>query len=169
MASSSDPIAGLYADHHGWLQGWLRKKLGCTHQAADLAHDTFIRMLTAFGQKQGAVLDLKEPRAYLTTVASRILINHYRRQSLEYAYLNALALMPEAVAPSPEQRALILETLNEIDAMLDGLPIKARRAFLLAQLDGLGYAEIADQLGTSTRTVRRYMAMAYEQCLLLEI
>ena len=23
-------IATLYADHHGWLQGWLRKKLGST-------------------------------------------------------------------------------------------------------------------------------------------
>ncbi len=31
----------LYTDHHGWLQGWLRKKLGDVHQAADLAHDTF--------------------------------------------------------------------------------------------------------------------------------
>ena len=30
----------LYADHHGWLSGWLRSRVGCSHTAADLAQDT---------------------------------------------------------------------------------------------------------------------------------
>jgi hypothetical protein len=32
-------------------------------------------------------------------VAKRVLFNHYRRQDLERAYLQALAGMPEQVAP----------------------------------------------------------------------
>jgi DNA-directed RNA polymerase specialized sigma24 family protein len=31
----------LYTDHHGWLYGWLRRKLGNVCDVADLAHDTF--------------------------------------------------------------------------------------------------------------------------------
>ena len=76
------------------------------------------------------------PRAFLTTVAQRVLSNHWRREQIERAYLDALALRPEAHAPSPEERAVVLETLLEIDRLLDGLPLAAKRAFLLAQLDG---------------------------------
>ena len=48
----------------------------------------------------------------------------------------------------------------------DSLSDKARRAFLLSQLEGLTYDEIALRLEVSTRTVKRYMALAFEQCLL---
>lgn len=35
----------LYLDHHDWLAGWLRGRLGCSQDAADLAHDTYLRLL----------------------------------------------------------------------------------------------------------------------------
>jgi len=38
-------LTAMYREHHGWLQGWLRRKLGCSQHAADLAHDAFIRVL----------------------------------------------------------------------------------------------------------------------------
>src|SRR5690606_12072999 len=123
MAASSsptlprDPVHGLYRDHHGWLDGWLRKKLGNACDAADLAHDTFVRVL----RHRAGLAELREPRAYLTTIAKRLLANHYRRRSLEDAYMEALAALPEPQTPSPEQRALILEALHAIDAMLDAL------------------------------------------------
>ena len=166
VSSSLDPITALYSEHNGWLHGWLRKKLGCTHHAADLAQDTFIRIVMAFNGKDDVASQLREPRAYLTTVATRVLSNHYRRRSLEQAYADALRQMPDSVAPAPEDRLIILETLNEIDALLDVLPNKARSVFLLAQLDGLTYNEIALELAISPRSVRRYMALAYERCLL---
>jgi RNA polymerase sigma-70 factor (ECF subfamily) len=76
-------------------------------------------------------------------------------------------VLPEPLAPSPEERLLALETLCRIDAMLDRLNPKARTAFLLSQLDGLGYAEIAAHLKVSQRMVKKYMAQAMLQCLLL--
>ena len=53
--------------------------------------------------------------------------------------------------------------------MLRTLPAKARTAFLLAQVHGLTYREIAGQIAVSERTVKKYMAQAMYQCLLLEI
>ena len=111
---------------------------------------------------------MQEPRAYLTTVARNLLINHARRQSLEAAYLEVLALMPPALAPCPGERLALLETLHEIDAMLDRLPQNAREAFLLSQLDGLTYAQIGERIGVTVRTVKRYMALAFEQCILFQ-
>ncbi|MBV7584610.1 sigma-70 family RNA polymerase sigma factor [Pseudomonas sp. PDM33] len=153
-------VSELYQHHHGWLQGWLRRRLGCHEQAADLAQDTFTRLL---GSRR--VLEAREPRAYLTTVAKGLMINWFQRQSLERAYLEALASIPEELAPSPEQRYLVLETLHEIDTLLSRLPDPVRQAFLLAQIEGLKYEAIAERLGVSLGSVKRYMQQAFRHCL----
>ncbi|TDV57965.1 RNA polymerase sigma-70 factor (ECF subfamily) [Pseudomonas graminis] len=157
-------LHSLYRDHHGWLEHWLRKRMGNAWDAADLSQDTFLRVLSSSQQ----IADMQEPRAYLLTVGKRLLSNFYTRRSLEQAYLEALARLPEDCVPSPEQRWLLLETLQALDELLDGLPAPVRRAFLLSQLEGLGYRDIAQRLEVSERTVKRYMAQAYEHCLLVD-
>jgi len=156
---SAHPVESLYQDHHSWLTGWLRRKLGCPDSAADLAQDTFIRVLSA---REPAVII--EPRAFLTTLAKRVLFNHYRRQDLERAYFDTLVQMPEMVAPSEEDKAIILQTLIELDQLLDGLPRPVKRAFLLAQVDGLTYPQIAAELGISVATVKRHLQKAALRC-----
>lgn len=155
QADTHNHVQALYSDHYGWLKGWLQRKLGCSAQAADLTHDTFERLLVS-----PQVEAIIEPRAFLTTVAKRVLANHFRRREIERAYLEALATLPEPQSPSPESRAIALETLVEIDLMLDGLPSAAKQVFLLAQVDGLPYAAIARELDISVSTVKRYMLKA---------
>ncbi|XAH21242.1 sigma-70 family RNA polymerase sigma factor [Xylophilus sp. GW821-FHT01B05] len=164
--STADPafqqVHTLYTDHHGWLQGWLRKKLGNTFDAADLAQDTFVRLLRASPPEA-----IAQPRAYLTSIAKNVLVNWYQRQALERAYLEALAVLPEDLAPSPEQQLIILETLHEVDAMLDALQPQAKRAFLLSQIEGMKYEDIAQQIGVSLTSVKRYMQQGFRGCLAL--
>nr|WP_180207083.1 sigma-70 family RNA polymerase sigma factor [Pseudomonas sp. SbOxS1]NYU07369.1 sigma-70 family RNA polymerase sigma factor [Pseudomonas sp. SbOxS1] len=155
-------VEALYVGHQGWLHAWLLRKLGNRVDAADLMHDTFTRILAA-----RSLPEIAEPRAYLTCVAKGILVNWYQRQALERAYLSALAQMPEALAPSPEVRFLILETLHEVDALLDALPPLVKRAFLLSQIGAMKYEDIATQLDVSLITVKRYMKQAFVQCLTL--
>lgn len=157
-------IHTLYADHHGWLHGWLRRKLGNACDAADLAHDTFVRVMAS--RKPPALMG-DEPRALLTHIAKGLVIDHWRRQSIERAYLEALACLPEPQAPSPETRLLILEALHRIDVMLRELPARTRDVFLLSQLDGLNYPQIAERLGLSLITVKRHMRTAFLACLAL--
>ena len=57
-------VETLYREHHGWLRGWLRQRLNNQADAADLAHDTFIRVMLARSAES-----LREPRHYLATVA----------------------------------------------------------------------------------------------------
>ncbi|CAG9933957.1 sigma-70 family RNA polymerase sigma factor [Candidatus Nitrotoga arctica] len=161
---SADDIATqqihiLYTDHHGWLYGWLRRKLGNACHAADLAQDTFMRVLT---RQQPLYLD--EPRAYLSAIARGLVVDHWRRRELELAWLEILAVLPEAEEPSPETRLIFLETLIEIDRLLDSLKPQVRTAFLLAQLDGLTCPQIAEHLSVSLSTVERYIAKALRDC-----
>ncbi|MCY1280132.1 putative RNA polymerase sigma factor FecI [compost metagenome] len=162
MSSPHLTVQALYSEHHGWLKNWLRSKLGNAADAADLAQDTFLRLLG-----KGDSLDLRTPRAFLRTVARGLVIDHWRREELERAYLEALAHLPEAEAPSPEERELILELLERIALMLDRLKPKARTAFLLAQCEGLTHKEVAARMGISLRSVERYVADALYQCYLL--
>jgi RNA polymerase sigma factor (sigma-70 family) len=158
-AAPAHEIASIYSDHHGWLQGWLRRKLGCNEQAADLAHDTFMRL---FGRES---LALEQPRALLTHIAKGLVVDHWRRQDVERAYLEALAHLPEQQTPSPETRYLVLESLYRIEAMLRGMPDKTREIFLRSQLDGLTYAQIAEEMGTSLITVKRHMKTGFVACM----
>ena len=151
--------AQLFSEHQPWLLQRLSYRLRNRADAEDLASETFLRVIT---RPQADALEA--PRAYLATVAKRLLINLWHRRELEQAYLDAIAALPQAVSPSPEERALLVESLEAIAHALDAQPDKARQAFLMSQLDGLTYAQMAQQLGVSASMVRRYMARCWEAC-----
>lgn len=162
--TASLTLESLYGAHHGWLKSWLTFKLQSAFDADDIAQDTFLRVMGS-----DALTTLRDPRSFLCTIAKRVMVDLFRRNALEKAYLEMLALMPEALAPSPEARESQLETLQLIDNMLDGLSIKAREAFLLSQLEGLTYSEIALKLSVSVSSVKKYVARAVEHCLLFRL
>ncbi|GAA6129790.1 sigma-70 family RNA polymerase sigma factor [Halopseudomonas sabulinigri] len=157
--TSSISIATLYSEHHGWLFAWLRRKLGCAEQAADVAQDTFVRVLV-----RNQAVSNQAPKAFLSTIARGLVIDHWRRSALENAYLQALAQLPEQYYPSAEEQHQTLQTLEQIAALLEGLKARVRTAFLLYQLGGLTHAQIATQLGVSSRTVERHVADALFHC-----
>ncbi|CDG84053.1 sigma-70 family RNA polymerase sigma factor [Janthinobacterium agaricidamnosum] len=152
----------LFHNHHGWLAAWLRKKTGCPHRAADLAQEAFARILMLPDPRR-----LEQPRAFMVTTATRIIIDEQRRRMLEQSYLEALYRLhgdDPLCADSPEQIMLAVQALQAIDSMLGGLAAKPRRAFLLSRLDGLGHAEIAAELGVSASMVKQYLASALGHC-----
>ena len=156
------PLSTLYSEHHGWLYGWLRGKLGNRADAADLAQDTCLRLL---GKRDAA--PLREPRGYLATIARGLLVDRYRRQALEQAYLEALAQQAEPVSMCAETHAIIIETLLAVDRLLDSLGARTRAIFLLAQIEELSYADISRRLGVSLPTVKKHLVRAYTECLML--
>ncbi|TCW84406.1 RNA polymerase subunit sigma [Burkholderia sp. SRS-46] len=159
-------VHALYRDHHGWLQGWLRRRLGDAVDAADLAHDAFLRLIVKPAPK-GFGSDV-EARAYLRTMAQGMCIDLWRRRQVEQAWLDSLAAQPEPCEPSPEHRAIVIETLMEIGALISRLPDKARRAFIMAQIHELPTREIAGELAVSERMVQKYLAQAMLQLALVD-
>jgi RNA polymerase sigma-70 factor (ECF subfamily) len=93
-------LDNLYRDHHHWLLALLQRRLGNRSDAADLAHDVFVRLLNrpqSFTHFDGA-------RAYLSTLAKGLCIDLWRRRDIEQAYLDALASQPEPTIPLPSNK-----------------------------------------------------------------
>ncbi|GAA5128340.1 sigma-70 family RNA polymerase sigma factor [Alloalcanivorax gelatiniphagus] len=158
----NEAVKVLYCHHHGWLTGWLRKKLGCSHRAADMAQDTFLRILTSQADLGG----IKEPRAYLTTIAGRLIIDDARRKKVEQLYLETWsALHGQDAAPSSQALAEVVELISAMARLLDGLPEKPRRAFLMSRLEGRPHGDIARELGVSVSMIKKYVASALLHCL----
>lgn len=155
-------IEQIYEQHHSWLYGWLKGRLSDACDAADVAHDTFVRILAARNAAH-----IREPRDYLATIARGLVIDRYRRSAIETAYLQALATRPEASAISEEDRALIIETLMAVDKALAGLGARTQRIFMLSQIEGLTYQQIAVQLQVSLTTVKKHMIRALTECALI--
>ena len=161
---ATQKLGFFFSSHHRWLLQHIQRRLRNHADAEDTAADTFCQMLAARVDPDS----IEQPRAYLSTIARRLIFDRHRRRKLETAYLDRLALLPEAVAPSPEEQLQLIEALVAIDRAIDGLPMIVKATFLYSQLDGLSYVAIAQKLGLSERTVSRYMKQALRQCYLSE-
>lgn len=155
-------LDALYSQYNGWLKRWLYQRLGNASDAADLAQDTFVRVLTSRNTET-----IREPRSYLSSIARALMIDGFRHRAIEDAYLQALAARPEPLEVSPELRLSIIQTLTAIDQCLDGLGERTRAIFLAVQLEGQSYVAVAAQLQVSVTTVKKHMIRAMTQCLLL--
>ena len=158
-------LGSIYRDHHGWLVAFLHRRLGNQPDAADLAHDAFLRLLKRPRKFDG----FDGTRAYLSTMARGLCVDLWRRREIEQAYLDALAAQPEPIYPSAEQQAEVLQALYEIDALLFRLPVKAAKAFVMAVILGRTDKEVAQALGVSDRMVRKYVARVMLECVALDL
>ena len=143
------------------MSGWLRGKLGCPHNAADLSHDTFLRLLLGADPDE-----LREPRAFLLVIANRLLINRKRRARVEEDALRQIAvLLRSSEQRCPAETVMARDLLAQVVLLLaEELPEKPRRAFLMARIEGLSYREIASRLAVSESSVKQYLARALAHC-----
>ncbi len=152
LTSDHPLLARIYTEDRPWLLGRLYTRLRNLEDAEDVAGDTFVQLI-------------QTPRlALIITIAKRLVWKLWRRRELEAAWLESLFHQGEQFAPSPQEQLAILQTLQQVDQMLDGLSAKARAAFLYSQLDGLTHKEIAAALGVSVSMVRQYIAQALQRC-----
>ncbi|KAA8735665.1 sigma-70 family RNA polymerase sigma factor [Acinetobacter qingfengensis] len=152
----------MYIAHHGTLLNWFKQKLQHQHQAEDLSHEVFYRIL-----KHEQFQKIQEPKAWLLGIAKHVVIDFWRKQQIERLYLETLSEMPEQFYPSVEQELSIRESLYQVHCILEQLPARTAKVFLLSQLDGLNYVDIATELNISESTVKRDMKTAFLACIQL--
>lgn len=150
-------VERIYRDHSSWLVGWVRSYTKSVSYADDIAAEVFLRLLS-----MDDLAALREPRAMMVTIARRLSIEVFRRTQLQKSYEAEIAALPPGLAASPEQQLLVAEALREISRILSTMPQKAQAAFLMSQIDGMTYTDIAKEIGVSITMVRKYVA----QCLL---
>jgi RNA polymerase sigma-70 factor (ECF subfamily) len=142
-------VAAALADAHGAaVRAYFRRAAGAD-VADDLVQEVFLRVVRFADGFESRGRD----RAWLFTIAQRVLIDHVRDASrrerpVAPAGDDGLDVAPLAVTPAMQELRLLL------DRALHALEPLDRDAFLLAEMAGLSYAEIAAVLGSSHAAVR---------------
>ncbi|GAA4216920.1 RNA polymerase sigma factor [Sphingomonas endophytica] len=149
----------IFRLHYDWLRRWLRPRTRLSDHVDEVAAETMVRIVRVVGQQA-----IREPRAIMTVIARRLLLDLNDKDALRRHYEAAIAHLPPALEPSAEERMIILEALQRIEHVLKPLSVKTRSALLLSHVDGLRHAEIAQRLGLSVSMIRRHIATAMRAC-----
>jgi RNA polymerase sigma factor (sigma-70 family) len=138
--SASDripPFERFYLAHREEILRYLRRLLG--ERAEDAWQETFLRALRAYDRLEHG----RHLRAWVFTIATNVAMDQLReRPSANLGH-----------APEPDVE-LHREAFRELEHLTDRLPPTERAAVVLRYGYDLGYAQIADALGSSEVAAR---------------
>lgn len=150
-----------FLEHRGLLFTVAYEMLGSTADAEDVLQESWLRW-AARNEKDDEQDEVRDPRAYLVRVVTRQSLNRLRTlQRQRETYVGPW--LPEPLVTSPDvledvelaesvsfAMLLVLETLSPLE----------RAAFVLREVFGFEYAEIADATDRSPAAVRQLVARA---------
>jgi len=134
-------VEALFAEHREPLFRYLCRAVGHTETARDLTQDVFLRVARASATAPSG----PEARPWLFTIARNLALDHQRRQRRD--------LFPPP-GPVAESRVASQDTAAEVNEALANLTALDRDVFLMRELGGLGYDEIAKVCELSPDAVR---------------
>ena len=162
MNARADARAEAFEPHRAYLFGVAYRLLGEVAAAEDAVQEAFLRLERAPG-------DLREPRAWLTTVVTRLCLDELRSaRARREVYVGPWLPEPIVSAASgdagdPAQRAEDVESLSmAMMVVLESLSPLERAVFVLREVFGYDYAELAAMLDKTEAAVRQLAHRARE-------
>lgn len=145
------------------LHTFLRRRVTPTWDVEDLAQEAYIRMLRLDECQAEAIRD---PKAYLFTVASNLVKEHAVLQKRHAADVDVDDVLPQLITPqgSAEDAAEREFRRQRLQRALDHLPVRCKAVLLMQHRDGMSYQEIAERFGVSTHMVKKYVVKALALC-----
>lgn len=140
----------LFESHYHAVYGFVLRSCADPAVAEDLTQDVFVRALRS--RRAGSVTN---ERPWLLRIARNLLIDRWRRSERIPQHLEALECDSAAIPPA--------ELRTDLHGALARLPTAQREAFLLREVGGLSYVEIAAVTGTSPAAVRSSIYRARRQ------
>jgi len=138
------------------LVGLAYRILGSLADAEDVVSEVWFRWARA---DQGA---LERPQAWLTTVTTRVALDHLRTRKRRTAdYPGPWLPEPIVMAPGPEEVAELADSLTlGFLILLDELGPVERAVFVLAEVFAVPYDDIAEMVGKSPAACRQIASRA---------
>lgn len=161
---SLDAFNGLVELHQRGVYNLCLRMLGTAAPAEDAAQDAFLSAFRGMGTFKGASF-----RGWLMRIAANACTDELRRRARRPAVSIDARREDEAPidvpdpAPGPETAVLRSESAARVQSALLRLPPDQRLAVIMCDLQGFGYGEIADAMGTSIGTVKSRIARGREK------
>jgi len=133
----------LYRRTAAALRAYVARVLGSVTHADDIVQESYLRLV----RSPPATTDPQQLRAWLFRIASRLIVDHWRRGRHEHGRPDELAATrgaPPADIPLRLDMARVFEQLNP----------QQRQLMWLAYVEGADHREIATALGLRERSVR---------------
>jgi RNA polymerase sigma-70 factor, ECF subfamily len=153
-AADGDQVAfGVLVRRHApFLVAFATRLTGSRADADDCVQEALI---TAW-QRLPELADPEKVRSWLTTIVSRKATDRLRRRKpTDEIVEDAIVALDD-----PERSAVRSSQLEALSRVLRDLPEEQRIVWVLKEVSGYSYDEIADQVGSSTATVRGRLARA---------
>jgi RNA polymerase sigma factor (sigma-70 family) len=147
------------------LLRFLTGRLKCRETAADLTHETYLRLHRICRESPP-----DDARALAFHIAVNLAIDYQRKAAVRNRYgaeIDADTLHDTLAAKdsaNPEQILMSKQRFGRLQQALDELPANCRTAFVLHSVEGLGYTEIAARMGISKSMVGKHLAKAMAHC-----
>lgn len=142
----------LFLRYYDPLFAFLWTRTRCVELSKDLIQEVFTR----FWQHRKSVDPDQGCKSYLFRIADRLLIDHYRSQSLKKSVQDNLRLRTEPDTADPDFQITLQNAIS-------ALPDPVRRVFLLSRYEGYTYQEIAEMEHISIKTVESRMTQALKK------
>lgn len=148
----TDPDLATFEQHRPYLKGLAYRMLGSVSEAEDILQDAWLKW------HRQATGDIANPRAYLATLVSRLCLDRWneasrRRETYVGPWLPE-PLVADISTPSPED-SLDWDVSYALMLALERLSPLERAAFLLHDVFGLGFVDVAQALGRSEAACRQ--------------
>ena len=143
---ATDRDASTFEAHRPLLFSIAYRMLGSASEAEDVVQDAWLRA------RQDEDADVRSPRAYYTTIVTRLCIDHLRSaERTRMVYPGPW--LPEPLAePNQEAAGLASSLATAFLVMLERLTPTERAVFLLREVFELDFDDIAKTVGKSAGT-----------------
>jgi RNA polymerase sigma-70 factor (ECF subfamily) len=155
-----DEHEGVYATLRPLLTSVAYEMVGAVGEAEDIVQEAFLRFHRA--GVEGA--DIKSPKAWLSTVVTRLAIDHVRSARVRRETYFGTWLPEPLLTDAAPDAARYVETAEALSMafliLLERLSPVARAVFLLRDVFDFGFDEIADIVGKSEDNCRQIAVRA---------
>jgi len=147
--AAADPLeefARLYDAEMPRVYRYICYRVSSVEEAEDLTADVFHRALRHWPRMRTR---LRSPRAWLMTLATNRVTDHYRRRRVRRTFSLNSTVPVASAQPGPEERAVRQEEVSTLLKRLEGLPERDRTILALRFAADLSHREIGEILGIS--------------------
>lgn len=147
----------IHEIHYKKLAAFINGYTKNNSETEDILQDTFIKLWNS-RKKLDAIGSIN---SFLYKTAYNTFIDKYRKEKGEQNMLDGWKYkrLMENIDEDDETNNKRIEKLNKA---IEKLPARCKEVFILCKYENLSYADIANQLGISPKTVQAQMCKAYQ-------